>query len=70
MEVLIAIFFVLYLVSHCSCSRIREAAINLYTFNVMDYGAIGDGLTDDSQVNHFVRLFCLKLNNLFFGEVH
>ncbi|KAL2973367.1 hypothetical protein AAZX31_14G041800 [Glycine max] len=49
MEVLIAIFFVLYLVSHCSCSRIREAAINLYTFNVMDYGAIGDGLTDDSQ---------------------
>lgn len=57
MEVLIAIFFVLYLVSHCSCSRIREAAINLYTFNVMDYGAIGDGLTDDSQVNHLLDFF-------------
>lgn len=51
MEVLFAIFFILHFVSHCSCNKLQVAAKNTNTFNVMDYGAIGDGLTDDSQVN-------------------
>lgn len=31
-------------------------SINQTTFNVLDYGAVGDGQTDDSKVNvsHFL----------------
>ncbi|KAK7404230.1 hypothetical protein VNO78_04938 [Psophocarpus tetragonolobus] len=43
----ITICFLLYFISHCSCTRLQEATIN--TFNVMNYGAIGDGRKDDSQ---------------------
>lgn len=54
MQVLVtALFFILLsFVSHCACSKLLETAKNTTTFNVMDYGAVGDGLSDDSQVKY------------------
>lgn len=52
MQALVATLFMLSFASFCSCNKLLEVAPNKTTFNVMDYGAVGDGLADDSQVNN------------------
>ncbi|KAJ7949617.1 Pectin lyase-like superfamily protein [Quillaja saponaria] len=48
MQSLFTILFVFWVASCCSFRKILTAT-NTTTFNVIDYGAVGDGLTDDSQ---------------------
>ncbi|XP_019423198.1 PREDICTED: probable polygalacturonase At3g15720 [Lupinus angustifolius] len=47
MQRLLVTFFIFSFASFCSCSRPLEAIPN--ACSVMDYGAIGDGITDDSK---------------------
>ncbi|CAL0302263.1 unnamed protein product [Lupinus luteus] len=50
MQGLIIIIFMLSFASFYSCNaRLLNAVSNTTIFNVMQYGAVGDGLTDDSQ---------------------
>ncbi|KAK7258798.1 hypothetical protein RIF29_24385 [Crotalaria pallida] len=49
MQGVVVIFFILSFASFCSCNRRLECYQSKTIFNVMDYGAIGDGLTDDSE---------------------
>lgn len=56
MQVLITLVLVLGFVSPSLCTRwnVVEANNNNNTYNVMQYGASGDGKSDDSQVNMFL----------------
>ncbi|KAK7258793.1 hypothetical protein RIF29_24380 [Crotalaria pallida] len=49
MQGVVVIFFILSFASFCSCNRQLEAYTSKTIFNVMDYGAVGDGFTDDSE---------------------
>lgn len=45
-----AIMFLFVVLPTADCIRLRAAAAYTCTHNVIDYGAVGDGQTDDSQV--------------------
>ncbi|KAF1892202.1 hypothetical protein Lal_00036561 [Lupinus albus] len=50
MQGLIITFFMLFFASFCSCNaRLLDVVSSKTIFNVMEYGAVGDGVTDDSQ---------------------
>ncbi|KAE9615979.1 putative polygalacturonase [Lupinus albus] len=48
MQGLLVTFFIFSLASFCSCNRLFDAPRETI-FSVMDSGAVGDGITDDSQ---------------------
>ncbi|OIV97443.1 hypothetical protein TanjilG_16204 [Lupinus angustifolius] len=49
MQGLFVTLFMLCLASYSSCKRPVKAIPKKITFSVMDYGAVGDGVTDDSK---------------------
>ncbi|KAE9615976.1 putative polygalacturonase [Lupinus albus] len=49
MQGLVVTFFIFSLASFCSCNRLLENIPEKTGSSVIDYGAVGDGSTDDSQ---------------------
>ncbi|KAF1869586.1 hypothetical protein Lal_00017161 [Lupinus albus] len=49
MQGLVVTFFIFSFASFCSCNRLLEDYPMTTIFSVMDYGAVGDGVTDDSE---------------------
>lgn len=58
---LLAIMFLFIVFPASDCIRLRAATAYTRTYNVIDYGAVGDGQTDDSQVQ--VNLHGLLFSN-------
>ncbi|XP_019413883.1 PREDICTED: probable polygalacturonase At3g15720 [Lupinus angustifolius] len=49
MQGLVVTFFILSFASFCSCNRLLKENPKTSTFSVVDYGAVGDGVKDDSK---------------------
>jgi len=58
MQVLIACVLIIGFFSPCICQRWNLVGTKTNTFNVMEYGARGDGKSDDSHVYIHVFLSC------------
>lgn len=62
MRKLVVSFFIIYIVTSSSFSVGCQE-----TFNVLDYGAVGDGQNDDSEVSYsFLCIFCFVMIFLLF----
>jgi len=59
MQVLITCVLILGYFSPCLCQRWNLVGTENNTFNVMDYGARGDGKFDDADVYTCLSLFYL-----------
>jgi len=62
MKILIAYVLILGFFSPCICQRWNLVGTKKNTFNVMEYGARGDGKYDDS---HVYMCSSLVLNQIF-----
>jgi hypothetical protein len=65
MQKFIFSLIILGFISPCLCIRLNVGTQN-GIYNVMDYGARGDGKTDDSQVYMFLYFSLYNFNILIF----
>lgn len=63
MQGFIVYVLVLYFISPCLCIRFNVVTTSGTTYNVMQYGATGDGKSDDTNV--YVFIFYLYNFNLY-----
>ena len=71
MQRLIIFLFILGFISPCLCARCVKTEEKENTYNVIDYGAHGDGKSDDSKVLFFCFMrFSLLSTGLYTYEVH
>ena len=63
MQGFIALVLILGFVSPCLCTRLNVGTENAI-YNVIQYGARGDGKTDDSQVDVSLNFFYIIFINI------
>jgi hypothetical protein len=61
---IITCVFIFGFFSPCLCQRLNLVTTNNNIFNVMEYGARGDGKTDDSNV--YTCFFVVHLISIYF----
>lgn len=60
MELQFVVFVMFVIVASSSCLCVRLTSNNLsHSFNVLDYGAVGNGKNDESRVCFPSYFFCL-----------